>query len=77
MSVKGQKLTSASEPLRQLRADIVKSRKLNDPKNLAEVDFEISPLLHRLLTPLRRSGIDFGLNHAVPHIAERNTHQRL
>src|SRR5271156_1850193 len=35
-----------------------KSRKLNDPENLAKVGFRTSPLPHRLSTPLRRSVID-------------------
>ena len=37
-----------------------KSRKSNDPKNLAQVDLWTSLLLRRFSTPLRRSVIDFG-----------------
>src|SRR4051794_11315564 len=54
-----------------------KSRKLNDPRNLAKVDFCTSLLLHRLSTPGRRPVIGFGWIGTVPHIAARQTHQRL
>jgi hypothetical protein len=37
-----------------------KSRKSNNPKNLAKVDFWTSLLLRRFTRPLRRSVIDFG-----------------
>jgi hypothetical protein len=37
-----------------------KSRKSNNPKNLAKVDLWTSLLLRRFSTPLRRSVIDFG-----------------
>src|SRR5450631_2681489 len=37
-----------------------KSRKSNNPKNLAEIDLWTSLLLRRFSMPLRRSGIDFG-----------------
>jgi hypothetical protein len=37
-----------------------KSRKSNDPKNLAKVDLWTSQLLRRFSTPPRRSVIDFG-----------------
>jgi hypothetical protein len=37
-----------------------KSRKLNNPKNLAKVYLWTSLLLRRFSTPLRRSVIDFG-----------------
>ncbi|UPK38161.1 hypothetical protein IVB18_13335 [Bradyrhizobium sp. 186] len=43
-----------------------KSRKSNDPKNLAKVDLETSLLLRRFSAPLRRSVIDFGSNDMVP-----------
>jgi hypothetical protein len=39
---------------------VAKSRKSNNPKNLAKVDLEASLLLHRLSAPLRRPVIDFG-----------------
>jgi hypothetical protein len=43
------------------RADVVaKSRKSNNPKNLAKVDLWTSLLLRRFSTPLRTSVIDFG-----------------
>src|SRR4051812_9049651 len=51
-----------------------KSRKLNDPRNLAKVDFCTSLLLHRLSTPGRRPVIGFGWIGTVPHIAARQTH---
>jgi hypothetical protein len=54
-----------------------KSRKSNNPKNLAKVDLRTSLLLRRFSTPLRRSVINFGSTDMVPHIAERKTHQRL
>jgi len=53
-----------------------KSRKSNNPKNLAKVDLKTSPLLHRLSASLRRSAIDFGSIDMVPHVAARKTHQR-
>jgi hypothetical protein len=37
-----------------------KSRKSNNPENLAKVDLWASLLLRRFSTPLRRSVIDFG-----------------
>jgi hypothetical protein len=37
-----------------------KSRKSNNPKNLAKVDLRTSLLLRRLSAPLQRSVIDFG-----------------
>jgi hypothetical protein len=54
-----------------------KSRKSDNPKNLAKVDLWVSLRLHRSLAPLRRPVVDFGSNDMVPHIAARKTHQRL
>src|SRR4030088_2335872 len=54
-----------------------KSRKSNNPKNLAKVDLWASLRLRRSLAPLRRSVIDFGGNYGVPHVGARTTHQRL
>jgi hypothetical protein len=54
-----------------------KSRKSNDPKNLAKVDFWTSLLLRRYSAPLRRSVVDFGRIDMVPHVAARKTHQQL
>src|ERR1700686_1264205 len=53
-----------------------KSRKSNNPKNLAKVDLWTSLPLRRFSTPLRRSMIDFRLNDMVPHVAARKTHRR-
>jgi hypothetical protein len=39
--------------------DCCKSRKSNNPKNLAKVDLWTSLLLRRFSTPLRKSVIDF------------------
>jgi hypothetical protein len=50
-----------------------KSRKSNNPKNLAKVDLWISLLLRRFSTPLRRSVIDCGSFDMVPHSAARKT----
>ena len=50
-----------------------KSRKSNNPKNLAKVDLWISLLLRRFSTPLRRSVIDCGSIDMVPHSAARKT----
>jgi hypothetical protein len=61
-----------------LVADIVaKSRKSNNPKNLAKVDLETPLLLRRFSAPLRKSVIDFGSTDVVPHVAARKTRQRL
>jgi len=54
-----------------------KSRKSNDPKNLAKVDFWTCLPLPRYSVPLRRSVVDFGRIDMVPHVAARKTHQRL
>src|SRR5258706_11758265 len=54
-----------------------KSRKSNNPKNLAKVDLWASLRLRRSLAPLRRSVIDFGRNDMVPYVAVRKTHRRL
>src|ERR1700675_1838811 len=54
-----------------------KSRKSNDPKNLAKVELWTSPLLLRFSMTLPRSKIDFGRNDMVPHVAARKTRQRL
>jgi hypothetical protein len=54
-----------------------KSRKSNNPKNLAKVDLWASLRLLRSLAPLRRFVIDFGSNDMVPHVAARKTHQGL
>src|SRR3954449_2058976 len=54
-----------------------KSRKSNDPKNLAEVDLCATPLLLRSSMPLRSSVINFGCSDMVPHIPTGKTHQRL
>jgi hypothetical protein len=54
-----------------------KSRKSNNPKNLAKVALGASLLLHRFSTLLRRSVIDFGRNDMVPHVLSRKTHRRL
>src|SRR5512132_3171817 len=54
-----------------------KSRKSNDPKNLANADFWTSLLLRRYSASLRRSVVDFGRIDMVPHVAARKTHQQL
>ena len=45
-----------------------KSRKSNNPKDLAKVDIWTSLLLRRSSALLRRSVIDFGRNDMVPHV---------
>jgi hypothetical protein len=52
---------ATSRPVLPILADIVaKSRKSNNPENLAKVDLWTSLLLRRFSTPLRGSVIDFG-----------------
>src|SRR4029077_14446121 len=54
-----------------------KSRKSNNPKNLAKVDLRIFLPLRRSSAPLGSSVIDFGGNDRVPEVAARKTHQLL
>src|SRR6185312_8324545 len=65
--------TAASVPGRYC----CKSRKSNNPKNLAKVDFWTSLLPCRFSAPLRRSLIDFGSTDMVSHVVARKAHQRL
>src|SRR5882724_11063893 len=53
-----------------------KSRKSNNPENLAKVDLWASLRLRRSAAPLRRSVVVFVRNDVVPHIAACETHQR-
>jgi hypothetical protein len=53
-----------------------KSRKSNDPENLAKGDFQRAVTLRSATTPLRRFVVGFPRNDVVPHVATRNTRQR-
>ena len=64
------------QPRPELADIVAKSGKSNCRKNLAKVDIEASPLLHRLSVPLRGSEIDLGSVDMVPHVVARKAHQR-
>ncbi len=53
-----------------------KSRKSNDPENLAKGDFQRAVTSRSVVTPLRRSVVVFPRNDLVPHIVTCNTRQR-
>src|SRR6266536_5647788 len=53
-----------------------KSRKSNDPENLAKGDFQRAVTLRSAVTPLRRSVVIFPRNDLVPHVVACNTRQR-
>ena len=53
-----------------------KSRKSNNPKNLAKADLWTSLQLHSFSKPPGRSVVDFGRSDTVPHVTTRKTHQR-
>ena len=54
-----------------------KSRKPNDYKNLAKVDFQATPTLQSVVALIRRSVVIFLRSDMVPHVATCNTRQRL
>src|SRR5437764_5955365 len=54
-----------------------KSRKSNDAKNLANVDFWTTPPLRCSLVSIRRSVVVFLRSDVVPHVAAYETHQQL
>src|SRR5947208_488777 len=54
-----------------------KSRKSNDAKNLANVDFWTTPPLRCSLVSIRRSVVVFLRSDVVPHVAAHETHQQL
>src|SRR5207302_8998456 len=54
-----------------------KSRKSNDAKNLANVDFWTTPPLRCSLVSLRRSMVVFLRSDVVPHVAAHETHEQL
>src|SRR5438034_5373780 len=53
-----------------------KSRKSNEPENLAKGDFQRAVTSRSVVTPLRRSVVVFPRNDLVPHIVACNTRQR-
>ena len=52
-----------------------KSRKSNEPENLAKGDFQRAVTLRSPIPPLRGSVVVFPRNHVVPHVLTRETHQ--
>src|SRR5882757_3527332 len=50
-----------------------KSRKSNDPENLAKDDFRRAATLRSAITPLRRSVVVLPKNDVVPHVATCDT----
>ena len=54
-----------------------KSRKSNEAKNLANVDFWTTPPLRCSVAPIRRSVVAFLRSEVVPHVAAPETHQQL
>src|SRR5882672_7247935 len=54
-----------------------KSRKSNEAKNLANVDFRTIPPLRCSVAPIRRSVVAFLRSEVVPHVAAPETHQQL
>jgi hypothetical protein len=54
-----------------------KSRKSNDAKNLANVDFWTTPPLRCSLVSIRRSVVVFQRSDVVPHVAAHEMHQQL
>jgi hypothetical protein len=50
-----------------------KSRKSNDPENLAKGDFQRAITLRSPITPLSRSVVVFPRNDVVPHVATSYT----
>ena len=59
-----------------LRRFCCKSRKSNDPENLAKGDFQRAVTLRSAITSLRRSVVVFPRTDVVPHVATCNTRQR-
>src|SRR5260370_36323691 len=54
-----------------------KSRKSNEAKNLANVDFRTIPPLRCSVAPIRRSVVAFLRSEVVPHVPAPETHQQL
>ena len=67
-------ITEAASPFGRF---CCKSRKSNDSKNLAKVDFQTTLMLKGAVVPIGRSVVVFPRNDVVPNVATCNTRQRL
>ncbi len=70
-------VSETTSPMSPLGRCCRKSRKSNEAKNLANVDFWTTPLLRRSAAPIRRSVVAFLRSDGVPHVAAPETHQQL